>query len=315
MLYRTLGKSGIPVSLVSFGGGGPSQFGKAAGLTASQRRGLIARALDLGINLIDTSANYGDSEVWLGNALKGIPRDSYLIATKWSWKEGGGDGLPDRDRLVASVERSLKRLNVDAIDVMQIHGISIDIYHQITDRYAPTLLKLKEQGKTRLIGFSEMMTIDPKHETPRIALEQHPDVWDTIMLKYGILNQYAAKHVLPLAEQHGVGILNMAPVRYTLTRPDEYLQQLETWRTESEIDVDHPKLRDGLDWLITEQAPSIIAAGYKFAASHPAISTVITGTSNIHHLEDNIAALEDPSLPDEHMALLTDLLGDSDAPR
>ena len=62
MLYRTLGKSGISVSLASYGGGGPSQFGKAAGLTAGQRRNLIARALDLGINMFDTAANYGDSE-------------------------------------------------------------------------------------------------------------------------------------------------------------------------------------------------------------------------------------------------------------
>ena len=66
MHYRTLGKSGIPISIASYGGGGPSQFGKAAGLTAKQRRVLIARALDLGINMFDTAANYGDSEEQLG---------------------------------------------------------------------------------------------------------------------------------------------------------------------------------------------------------------------------------------------------------
>ena len=90
---------------------------------------------------------------------------------------------------------------------------------------------------------------------------------------------------------------------------------MDSWREEGEIDVEHPRIRDGLEWLISEQAPSIIAAGYKFAASHPAISTVITGTSNIQHLEDNVAALEDPSLPEEHMQLLYDLLGNAAAPR
>ncbi len=314
MHYRALGKSGIPVSLVSYGGGGPSQFGRAAGLTANQRRDLIARALDLGINMFDTAANYGDSEPQLGQALKGVPRDSYLIATKWSWKTGG-DELPHPDSLLASVEQSMKRLNTDVIDIMQIHGILPGTYHNITNKYASTLRKLKEQGKARLIGFSQMMTEDPKLTVPVAALKEHPDLWDSIMLKYGILNQYAAKEALPLAQKHGVAILNMAPVRFTLTRQHELDQLLETWRSEGEVDVDHPKIRNGFDWLITEDAPTIIAAGYKFAADHPAISTVISGTSNINHLEENVAAFDNPSLPEEHTVLLKKLLGDSAAPR
>ena len=314
MLYRTLGKSGIPVSIASYGGGGPSQFGKAAGLSSKQRRDLIARALDLGINMFDTAANYGDSEEQLGQALIGVPRDSFLIATKWTWKTPDGN-LPDTDSVVSSVERSLRRFSTDVIDVMQIHGIRPENYFELTERYVPALQNLKEQGKVRLIGFSEMMTDDSKHTVPQTALEEHPEVWDTIMLKYGILNQYAAKEILPLAQKHGVAILNMAPVRFTLTRQHEYEQLLQNWREEGDIDVDHPKLRDGLDWLITEDAPSIIAAGYKFAADHPGISTVITGTSNIKHLEENVAAFENPTLPDEHMELLKQLLGNSAAPR
>ena len=313
MLYRTLGKSGIPVSIASYGAGGPSQFGKAVGLTARQRRELIARALDLGINLFDTSANYGDSEVWLGQALEGVPRDSYLIATKWSWK--GSAQLPPPESLTRSVEQSMTRLNIDYIDVMQIHGILPGTYHEITEKYASTLLKLKQDGKTRLIGFSEMMTEDPRHTVPQTALEDHPDIWDTIMLKYGILNQYAAKNVLPLAQKHGIAILNMAPVRFTLTRRHEYEQLLDTWREQGEIDVDHPKIKDGLDWLLSDDVPSVIAAGYKFAADHPAISTVITGTSNPKHLEDNVSAFENPALPAEHTQALKQLLENSAAPR
>ena len=314
MHYRTLGKSGIKVSLASYGGGGPSQFGRAAGLTADQRRNLVARALDLGTNMFDTAANYGDSEVQLGQALNGVPRDSFLIATKWTWKTADGN-LPHTDSVIASVEQSMKRFSTDVIDIMQIHGIRPENYFELTERYAPALQNLKEQGKVRLIGFSEMMTDDSKHTVPQTALEEHPDVWDTIMLKYGILNQYAAKEILPLALKHGVAILNMAPVRFTLTRQHEYAQLLQNWRNEGDIDVDHPKLRDGLDWLITEDAPTIIAAGYKFAADHPGISTVITGTSDIKHLEENIAAFENPTLPDEHTELLKKLLSNSAAPR
>ena len=229
MHYRTLGKSGISVSLASYGGGGPSQFGKAAGLTSKQRRDLIVRALDLGINMFDTAANYGDSEEQLGQALNGIPRDTFLIATKWTWKTPDGN-LPHTDSVITSVERSLRRFDTDVIDIMQVHGIRPENYLELTQLYAPTLQKLKEQGKVRLIGFSEMMTDDPKHTVPQAALREHPDTWDTIMLKYGILNQYAAKDILPLAQKHGVAILNMAPVRYTLTRQHEYDQLLENWR-------------------------------------------------------------------------------------
>ena len=314
MHYRTLGKSGIPVSIVSYGGGGPSQFGKAAGLTANQRRDLITRALDLGINLFDTAANYGDSEIWLGEALSGIARDSYLVSTKWTWKTADGV-LPDPSSLVESTERSLKRLNTEVIDIMQIHGILPGRYHDIVDRYAGTLLRIKEQGKARLIGFTEMMTEDPRHTVPLTGLKEHPDVWDSIMLKYGILNQCAAKEFLPLAQKHGTAILNMAPVRYTLTRREEYEQLLDDWRKEGEIDVDHPKLRNGLGWLINDDVPSIISAGYKFAADHPGISTVISGTSNIKHLEDNVAAFEHPTLPADDAEALRQLLSNSAAPR
>ena len=314
MLYRTLGRSGIPVSIVSYGGGGPSQFGKAAGLTAGQRRDLIARALDLGINLFDTAANYGDSEIWLGEALHGVARDAYLVATKWTWKTADGV-LPDPISVAESTERSLKRLNTDVIDIMQIHGILPGRYHDIAERYAGILLRLKEQGKARLIGFTEMMTEDPRHTVPLTGLKEHPDVWDAIMLKYGILNQCAANEVLPLAQKHGTAILNMAPVRYTLTRQEEYEQLLDSWREGGEIDVAHPKLRDGLDWLIKDDVPSIISAGYKFAADHPGISTVISGTANIEHLEDNVAAFEVPTLPPDDTEALRELLGDSAAPR
>ena len=147
MLYRTLGKSGIPVSLASYGGGGPSQFGKAAGLTSKQRRDLIARALDLGINMFDTAANYGDSEEQLGQALNSVPRDTFLIATKWTWKTPDGN-LPHTDSVITSVERSLRRFNTNVIDIMQIHGIRPENYLQLTERYVPTCINSKSKAKS-----------------------------------------------------------------------------------------------------------------------------------------------------------------------
>lgn len=316
MQYRKLGDSGIDVSLMSYGTGGPSGFGKSAGLSAKQRAQLVAKAIDLGVNLFDTAAGYGDSEAWLGDALNTLPSGDVMVATKWSWRPGGADGeLPPARDLLASVEGSLQRLRRDSIDIMQIHGLNQQVYDDAVDRYGETMLDLKRSGKARLIGFSEMMTEDPTHTVPLRALTHHAELWDTIMLKYGILNQCAAQSVLPLALQHGVGILNMAPVRYTLTQDDEFRKLIATWAADGTIEVKHPKLRDGLGWLVAGEVDSVVSAGYKFAAAHPAISTVICGTSNTEHLVANAKAIEFPSLPQEHMDTLRDLLSESASPR
>lgn len=316
MQYRKLGDSGIDVSLMSYGTGGPSRFGTQAGLSAKERVRLVAKAIDLGVNLFDTAAGYGDSETWLGDALDELPSIDVMVATKWSWRAGATDGgLPPAQDVVESVEQSLRRLRSDQIDIMQIHGVNQQVYDDVVDRYVDTMLELKRSGKARLIGFSEMMTEDPTHTVPLKALTHHPDLWDTIMLKYGILNQCAARSVLPLALQHGVGILNMAPVRYTLTQQDDFQKLMATWATEGAIDVSHPKLKDGLGWLITGSVDSVVSAGYKFAAAHPAISTVICGTSSVEHLVQNSMALESPTLPQEHMDTLHDLLSESASPR
>ena len=84
MQYRTLGRSGIDVSLLSFGTGGPTTFTEAA-LSDADKTRLLRRCLDHGVNLFDTSQGYGDSERFLGAALAGVPRDRYLLSTKWAY--------------------------------------------------------------------------------------------------------------------------------------------------------------------------------------------------------------------------------------
>ena len=85
MHYRTLGRTGLKVSLLSQGTGGPSQFGQNRGLLQAEQDRLIRRCLDLGINLFDTHESYGDSEAILGRALDGVPRDDYILVTKWAY--------------------------------------------------------------------------------------------------------------------------------------------------------------------------------------------------------------------------------------
>ena len=90
MHYREIGETGVKVSLLSYGTGGPSQFGQKTGLDDTGRAALVSRAIDLGVNLFDTAEDYGESEGMLSRALKGHTRDSYLIATKWSYRRPDG---------------------------------------------------------------------------------------------------------------------------------------------------------------------------------------------------------------------------------
>ena len=311
MQYRPLGKSGINVSLMSLGTGGPSQFGQRSGVDDAGRKRLVERALDLGVNFFDTSEQYGASEDLLGKALDGVPRDRYYLATKWSYKKG--DGFKEPESLVEAVERSLKLLRTDVIDVMQFHGIYPEHYDTVMQRYVPTMLRLRDQGKIRLIGYTEMMTVDPKHTVPVRSLKEHPHIWEVIMLKYGILNQWAAKEVLPLALEHGVGILNMAPVRLTLTREADRKALWEEWKQDGTIDLSSLDENDPFGWLVQDGVESVIDAGYRFAAMHPGISTVITGTSNVAHLEENARALNAATLPEADHKRLVQIFGNSAA--
>lgn len=312
MKYRALGRSGIDVSLLSLGTGGASQFGQKTGVDDAGRKRLVHAALDAGINLFDTSEQYGDSEELLGKALEGVQRDKYVLATKWSYRPGGK--FAEDGSLTESTERSLRLMNTDCIDIMQFHGILPGDYDPVVERFMPEMEKLRDAGKIRLIGFTEMMTQDSKHGVPLQALQQHPESWDVIMLKYGILNQWAAKEVLPLAEKHGVGIMNMAPVRQTLTREADQKALFEQWKQDGTVDISSLDETDPFGWLLHDDVESVIDAGYRFAAAHSGISTVITGTANTDHLTQNVLSLEAPPLPESDYQRLIELFENSAAP-
>ena len=309
MEYRTLGRTGLRVSLASFGTGGPSQFGQNKGLEQRQQTALIRRCLDLGVNLFDTHEGYGSSETILGAALHGVPRDRYHLVTKWAHHRRDGAGT-DAAALAASVERSLARLNTDYVDVMMIHGILAAEYDEVAERFMPTLERLQAQGKVRFKGFSTRYIADPAQEILPVALRANPELWDVVMLKYGILNQIAAKEALPLAQEHGVGVLNMASVRIKLPVPALLEELIAGWKDKGYIGRDSVPSQNPLGWLVHGDVDSVVSAAYKFAADHPAVGSVITGTSSMAHLDANIAALEEPRLSAEDTARLKGLFGD-----
>ncbi len=295
MEYRTLGRTGLKVSLLSQGTGGPSQFGQRRGLLQEEQNRLIRKCLDLGINLFDTHERYGDSEAILGRALTGVRREDYALVTKWAYPRDG-DTSGDPEKLSRSVERSLRRLNTDHLEVMLFHGLLPEHHDMVVDRYMPVLERLRERGLVGHRGFSLRFIDDPAQRGAIEGLRKAPKLWDVIMLKYGILNQYAAKEILPLAVKHDVGILNMAAVRIKLPNPKLLEETIADWKSRGLVPEDALPDKRPLDWLIHGDVESVVAAAYKFAADHSAISSVITGTSNLAHLESNARAMDTPTL-------------------
>ncbi|MDP7578399.1 MAG: aldo/keto reductase [SAR202 cluster bacterium] len=309
MLYRTLGRTGLNVSLLSLGSGGAKLLGQTDGLTQDQQTAIVRAALDLGINLIDTSHNYGDSETILGKALKGINRNAYMLGTKWH-AEVDGKVADDPQALVRSVEQSLTKLCTDHIDIMFFHGPMANQVQKIVERFYPMMERLRDEGKIRFIGLSTRYQADPRHAAAEVALKTNPQLWDVIMLKFGILNQHAAKEILPLAIKHHIGIMNMAAVRVKLPDPQLLEELIADWKKAGYIPHDSLPTHNPLGWLVHDDVTSVISAAYKFAAGHPAIATIITGTSNITHLRENAANLQTPTLPQADSDRIKKLFGE-----
>ncbi len=179
MIYRTLGRTELKVSLVSYGSGGPSKLGQNTGISSNDQDLLIHKCIDSGVNLFDTSEAYGDSESILARGLKGVPRDSYILATKCRYLDRGGVMRTPED-IARSIENSLVRLQVDYVDVLQFHVFNSKHYFDVVEQHHPVLKRFQEQGKIRFIGFSEQFMVEHDHKGVVLALETHPELWDVI---------------------------------------------------------------------------------------------------------------------------------------
>lgn len=307
MQFRTLGRTGLNVSLVSLGTGGPSRLGQRTHSDEAASHKVVHRALDLGVNLIDSAAAYGDSEAILCRALAGVPRDKYYLATKFTPDPNENGEIISPKDLVESCDRSLKRLNVDCIDIYQFHGLVPSNYREAVDTLYPTVEKLQSEGKIRFIGVTEYFFYDADHQMLVRALED--DIWDTIMVKYGILNLSAEWKVFPLAREKNVGVMNMSAVRVKMTRPAELEKTIKTWKNDGLIDKDALPDQDALGFLVHDEVKSVVAAGYKVGIADDAIATCIIGTGNVQHLEENIDTICGPPLHEADLARIREVFG------
>ncbi|MGC2412285.1 MAG: aldo/keto reductase, partial [Stellaceae bacterium] len=305
MEYTTLGRTGLKVSVAGLGCGGFSQLGLGTGKSEADAIGIIRAALDLGVNLFDTAAAYG-TEAVLGRALRGVPREKVVICTKAPFGVSNPNSTPES--AAASLDRSLKELGTDYIDVYQLHGVAPRGYDHALQILAPALLREKDKGKFRHLGITETAPGDPLHEMARRASQD--GVWDTVMIAFHMMNQNARASVLPLTRQHRVGTLMMFAVRNIFSRPERLAQTLRELAVDGlapQALADNP---DPLGFLVHPGgAASVIDAAYRFVRHEPGADVVLFGTGDREHLRSNIDSILKPPLPDADRARLADLFG------
>jgi L-galactose dehydrogenase len=158
--YRTLGRTGLRVSVMGLGGGGHSRLGLGYDAGERNAEALVREALDLGINIIGTAESYG-TEPAVGRAVQGVRREALVLCTKKSMtREGSVISPADLRR---GLEESLRRLRTDYVDVYQLHGVHPDHYEHAREVLVPCTLELREQGKVRFLGITELFGTDPQH--------------------------------------------------------------------------------------------------------------------------------------------------------
>ncbi len=299
MEYRTLGRTGLQVSVMGIGAGGPSRLGQSDEVNSeSESIDLVLRGLDAGINFIDTAEAYGTEDI-VGAAVAKRDRDKIIISTK---KRLRGENITV-DELRAGLHDSLRRLRTDYVDVYHLHGLRPQQYDYYLNEIAPAMQDLRAEGKLRFLGVTENWSGDLQHEMLQRALQD--GVWDVIMVGFNLLNQRARETVLRPALANDIGVLIMFAIRRALSRREKLIATLQALIESGEVDASDIDLANPLGFLVESgAAPSIADAAYRFCRDEPGAHVILSGTGNPRHLEANLATFQRPPLPDDITARL-----------
>lgn len=312
MEKRTLGRTGLQVSLLGFGCGAVGGL-MVKGAAADQERA-VARALELGINYFDTAAQYGngESEKNLGRVIKSLKPDIY-VGTKVR--------LPPTERgqigtaIAASLDTSLQRLQLDRVDLFQFHNAIVDrtsggefAADAVLDEVVPAFERLRQQGKIRFFG------ITATGDTPALHRIVDARVFDTAQVSYNLLNPspgaavpagYPAQdfaNLLAHTKAADMGVINIrvlaggalsgSEARHPLgSPPPDPIGSGGSYRTDvARARRLEPLVRDG-------HAGSLIEAALRFVIANEAVSTVLVGYSTMAQLEEAARAINKGPLP------------------
>jgi len=269
MKTRRLGKTDLELPILSFGAS--SLGAEFRTIDLNEAFGAVHAALDLGMNFIDTSPFYGRgmSEVMLGQALKGIDRSSYLLGTKLGrYTDRHFDFSPAR--VEESIHTSLHRLGTDHLDLILLHDVEFVKLPQIWEETIPAVLKAKEEGKIRAIGFS-CYPMACFHK----VLDQVEDEIDCVLSynQYTLQNTTFADDLLPRLKNKGLGAINAGPfsARLLTNAP------LPDWLKEPE---EVKAAARAAAQLCQDNGVDIAQLALQFSCGHPDIASTVAGSAN-----------------------------------
>jgi aryl-alcohol dehydrogenase-like predicted oxidoreductase len=300
METRTLGRTGVRVSPLCLGA---MMFGGWGNPDHEECITIIHRALDAGINFIDTADVYarGESEEIVGKALAGGRRDNVVLATKVHGTMGDDPNEFGNSRrwITREVENSLRRLRTDWIDLYQIHRPEADTD---IDETLGALTDLVRAGKVRYIGSStfpasqivEAQWVAERRGRERFVCEQPP---------YSILTRAVENDVLPTAQRYGIGVIPWSPLaggwltgryRKDTEVPTSHRAERIPGRYDMSIPGNQRKLEaaDALARLAEEAGISLIEMALAFVIRHPAVTAAIIGPRTMDHLESQLTGAE-----------------------
>jgi aryl-alcohol dehydrogenase-like predicted oxidoreductase len=289
MDYRTLGRTGLSVPVLGFGAleigrnwpywrKEKDDFSKPSEADAVN---VIHAAIDAGINFFDTAPAYHHSEEILGKAFKG-KRKEIIIATKCGeWFDGNNSVYNySYSETLKFVENSLRLLQTDYMDILQIHSASTEVI-----KNGETIAAMKEaqrQGKVRFLGLSTEY-----EETSVLAIESGD--FDTIQISYNAMNLAMAKNVFPKAVERSVGII----IKDGMARGKLSQKYTEVESAEEKTII--LKLND----IAAASGMTIAELAVRFVRSNPSVNSIIIGTKNLHHLQSNLESIHRGPLPEK----------------
>jgi len=267
MQTRLLGRTGLELPILGFGASSLGQEFRS--VTVDEALRSVRVALDCGLNFIDTSPFYGRgmSEVLLGIALRGVPRDSYRLCTKLGRYDLQHFDFSAR-RVAESVDVSLHRLGVDYLDIVLCHDIEFVEMQSIVDETIPALRRIQESGKARFIGFSG-------YPQKIFRFVCHQTEVDCVLNynQYTLQNTRFADETVPYLKSKGVGVMNAGPfsARLLTNAPlPVWLKEPESVKAAARKAAAHCEKR-GVD---------IAKLALQFSLADPDITTTIAGSAN-----------------------------------
>jgi aryl-alcohol dehydrogenase-like predicted oxidoreductase len=312
MRYRQLGSSDLKVSDISLG----SWLTYGVGVEKDNAIACVKRAFELGINFIDTANVYGRgaAETVLGEALAGVERDSYVLATKVFGQMSDTDKGLSRVQIVKQLEDSLKRLRVDHVDLYQCHRYDPETPLEET---MEALTQAVRQGKARYIGFSEW---SPQHIRDALALTG-VEKFVSSQPQYSLLWRRPEKEVIPICAENGISQIVWSPLaqgvltgKYT---PGETPAADTRAASDSMGDAIKGWMRPEVLEAVQKLKPLAAEAGCTLAQfalcwvlREPNVASAIVGASRPGQLDDNAAASDmtiDPALFARAEAIVADI--------